>query len=234
MPRVRQVLAVLGMHRSGTSALAGSLQQAGLDLGVVSTHNTFNTKGNREHTAIRRLHDDVLSANGGSWDNPPEQTVWNDAQRATRDTIIAQFSYARTWGFKDPRLLFLTAGWLEAIPALSFVGVFRHPVPVARSLEARNGFSRSKSFDLWRRYNRRLLRVHDEFRFPILCFDWPAHMFMSALNALAERMHLRAPPTSEHFFEDELRHHSLGTPEPLDDDLQELYEQLEARAPQQF
>ena len=46
------VVLVLGMHRSGTSCLAGSLQQAGLELGDVFTSNPFNKKGNREHRDV--------------------------------------------------------------------------------------------------------------------------------------------------------------------------------------
>jgi len=45
-------LIILGMHRSGTSALAGSLEGAGLNLGPVSTHEVDNAKGNREDTRI--------------------------------------------------------------------------------------------------------------------------------------------------------------------------------------
>lgn len=44
---------VLGMHRSGTRSLAGSLQERGLRLGKVFTSNPYNRKGNREHaTAV--------------------------------------------------------------------------------------------------------------------------------------------------------------------------------------
>lgn len=39
---------ILGMHRSGTSCLAGSLQEAGLYLGEVNTAAPHNAKGNRE------------------------------------------------------------------------------------------------------------------------------------------------------------------------------------------
>ena len=58
--RPGRVVAVLGMHRSGTSALAGSLEQHGLFLGRVSTSNPHNPKGNRESAEVRRLNEDVL------------------------------------------------------------------------------------------------------------------------------------------------------------------------------
>ena len=40
-----RLIAVLGMHRSGTSYLAGSLQEAGLILGDCHTWNKHNEKG---------------------------------------------------------------------------------------------------------------------------------------------------------------------------------------------
>jgi len=40
---------ILGMHRSGTSCLAGCLEEAGLYLGDVNLKAGFNKKGNREN-----------------------------------------------------------------------------------------------------------------------------------------------------------------------------------------
>ena len=54
------ILAVLGMHRSGTSALIGSLQAAGLHLGKHNTWNAHNLKGNRENNDIVQLHEELL------------------------------------------------------------------------------------------------------------------------------------------------------------------------------
>ena len=53
----RAAVVILGMHRSGTSCLTGSLQDKGLYLGQVSQRGTFNKKGNRErwrHRAVER------------------------------------------------------------------------------------------------------------------------------------------------------------------------------------
>ena len=66
-----QSILILGMHRSGTSCLAGSLQEAGLYLGEVNTTAPHNAKGNRESRTIVALHDGLLQANGGAWDAPP-------------------------------------------------------------------------------------------------------------------------------------------------------------------
>ena len=41
-------LLILGMHRSGTSCLAGMLRDAGVFMGEVSEANAYNRKGNLE------------------------------------------------------------------------------------------------------------------------------------------------------------------------------------------
>lgn len=66
-----RVVAILGMHRSGTSLLAGTLQECGLDLGAVSTAAAANEKGNRESWLLMALHEDLLRQAGGAWDRPP-------------------------------------------------------------------------------------------------------------------------------------------------------------------
>ena len=96
---------VLGMHRSGTSLLTGSLEAAGLHLGKVNHAAPFNRKGNKENEPIRGFHDELLAKNGASWDRPPKgQVRWDrpDEERA-RSLIEAHLRSARPWGFKDPR-----------------------------------------------------------------------------------------------------------------------------------
>jgi hypothetical protein len=90
------------MHRSGTSCLAGSLQQRGLYLGDVFEQNPFNLKGNRENKDIILLNNELLKANGGSWDNPPEEIHWGKNLIKKRDKIIKKFvSQSKTnWGFR--------------------------------------------------------------------------------------------------------------------------------------
>ena len=84
-----RTICVLGMHRSGTSCLAGTLEQAGVFLGEVATQNPFNLKGNRENGTIRGLNGGVLADNGAEWNRPPATPpVWSDKRRAELDGII--------------------------------------------------------------------------------------------------------------------------------------------------
>ena len=73
-----RVITVLGMHRSGTSSLVGSLEEAGLPLGDVrDTGGDSNEKGHREPGELIALHDDVLITSGGAWHLPPAEARWN-------------------------------------------------------------------------------------------------------------------------------------------------------------
>ena len=112
---MQQVIIILGMHRSGTSCLAGTIEKTGIYFGNVSQHNTFNLKGNRENNQIIKLNNDVLAYNNGNWDNPPYKVEWPLSLKKQRDEIIEQHFPTLTWGFKDPRTLLTLDGWLEVL-----------------------------------------------------------------------------------------------------------------------
>ncbi|HJX24749.1 MAG TPA: hypothetical protein VJ252_01225, partial [Chthoniobacterales bacterium] len=66
----RKAVVILGMHRSGTSALCGALDLLGVDFGErLMPANHANEKGYWEHEEIVRFHDDLLSSLGSRWDD---------------------------------------------------------------------------------------------------------------------------------------------------------------------
>ena len=135
--RPQRVICVLGMHRSGTSCLAGSLEQQGLFLGEVNTSAPWNRRGNRERFDVMNLQRDILEASGGSWYEPPPVAEWSMEHYERARAILAQHAGAPVWGFKDPRTLLTLEGWERLVPDLDAVGIFRHPLRVARSLQSR-------------------------------------------------------------------------------------------------
>lgn len=224
----RSPLLILGMHRSGTSFLAGTLQAAGLDLGSPSTFDKHNQRGNRELRPLMMFHEEMLKARGHAWDHPPvEQVIWTEEERAEG---MSHLSWAgqRPWGFKDPRTLFLIEGWLDLFPAAKFIGIFRHPVAVARSMAIRNRFEDEQSWDLWARYNRRLLALHERHPFPLLCFDEDDATIHHRLDGLLPNLGLSPMTDGEVFFTPELKHHDVRA-EPLPSHLQDIYEALRVR-----
>lgn len=224
-------LMVVGMHRSGTSFLTGSLQQAGLELGKHSTWNPHNLKGNRENLDIVAFHDRVLAARGFAWDNPPDSPVrWTDSEYAEARELIDGYRDVPRWGFKDPRAVLLIEGWQELLPSLGYIGIFRHPVSVARSLDARGGMPREQAFAIWSAYNRRLLTLHSQVPFPVLCFDEDEKALHDKLNLVLVENGLQLLP-DDRFFSAELRHHGDSTDDAeLPAEVAALYQQLQAIA----
>lgn len=202
---------VLGMHRSGTSCLTGVLQACGVYLGEVSTRNPNNLRGNRENRRVNALNESLLQLNGGSWRQPVFISNWSPEHALLRDELVTELSDIagrNWWAIKDPRLLFTLPFWLDAIQP-RFIGTFRHPVSVARSLAGRQ--SQPLSFDqgiaLWQKYNTNLLALHEQSPFPLVNFDLPSTEYVmnviSCLSAIGvskiSQEHVHA------FFADELR-----------------------------
>lgn len=120
---------VVGMHRSGTSALAGTLSMAGVDLGSrLVPPAADNPKGFFEHDAVGRIHHDLLVEIGSSWhDIRPLPDDWSDGQPAKkavarlRAELERSFSKTQLWGVKDPRLSRCFAIWPKRLLKKSVV-----------------------------------------------------------------------------------------------------------------
>jgi hypothetical protein len=221
-------LIVVGMHRSGTSFLTGSLHIAGLDLGKHSTWNPHNRKGNRENGDIVAFHDAVLAARDAAWDRPPAaEVVWTPEERAEAQRLAAAYDRSGPWGFKDPRTLLMIGEWRKLCPGARFVGIYRNPAAVARSLMSRSPITEAEAHALWADYNRRLLALHDAQPFPILSFDAPEAELQDRLNAVLRALKL-APLSREVFFSADLKHHEAAR-EAVPEALAPILAALEAR-----
>ncbi len=209
MTTTNRTIAILGMHRSGTSALTGSLEQAGMYIGETNQQSEDNLKGNRESRAIMTLHDDLLARNGGAWDQPPVRNMkWNPVHRVLMRSIIQNFEAEPVWGFKDPRTLLAVNLWLKTIPTLELVGIFRHPFLVADSLIRRNGMSPDTALNLWIIYNRKLAWLaQNKGPFPLLEFSADPEDFNDQLQSLVTS--LKLPTTPLNFFDANLRQQSI-------------------------
>ncbi|MBB6251905.1 sulfotransferase family protein [Nitrospirillum iridis] len=157
----RRVVVLLGMHRSGTSALTRSLVALGVDLGdCLMPPTEENAKGYWEDTEIVALNDQLLARFGHSWhtiaDIPADQLT----SEATADLMLEAATLLRrklkdgaVFGMKDPRLARLLPFWQAVFDhlgiAASYVIAVRNPISVAASLRHRNGFPAEKSHYLW-------------------------------------------------------------------------------------
>jgi hypothetical protein len=178
------------MHRSGTSATAGMLQEHGVGLGPVSEQARFNARGNREIRDLNRLHNSILKRNGGSWWEPPAHARLKRADLRRRDEILGAIE-GSTIGVKDPRMLLLLDLWRDLEPRP--IGVIRNPVAVRKSLErrARERGERHPQLSavewekLWTTYNSALLAELDQTTFPVIDFDRHDELDAQVRSALA-------------------------------------------------
>ena len=151
-------IVVLGMHRSGTSAVSGCLSQLGIHLGgnLLSPIHGENDKGFWEHRGIVAIHDLLLAELGSSWDDVRTlpQGWWDSPAAVTAsanllEVLSGDLTRAGYWGVKDPRMCRLLPLWQRLFARIrvepAYVLVLRHPWEVVASLSKRNGFSAQKS-----------------------------------------------------------------------------------------
>ena len=160
----RTAYLVLGMHRSGTSAITQVLALAGAELPRnVMGGDEHNAKGYFEPWKIALFNDERLRAAGAAWDDVFAFPFRELASRAERDwTTRAEALFAEEYGdatfplLKDPRVTVLLPLWRTILDGLDVsarcVIPVRHPLAVAGSLARRNGFSPEKSVLLWSAY----------------------------------------------------------------------------------
>ena len=156
---------VLGMHRSGTSALSGVLSLLGAHPGesLMPAAKDVNPKGFWEHAEIVSLHDKLLEYFDSSWnDTSPLPDRWwlSNYSIEIRNQIInvlrRDFSNLSIWLIKDPRMCRLLPIWDEIFSELSckpyFAITLRNPVEIAQSLHKRDGLPNEVSCLLWLTY----------------------------------------------------------------------------------
>lgn len=167
----REAILILGMHRSGTSALTRVINLLGFDLpsclvdGNVSDGNGYfaNQTGYWESSELVHIHDHILSAYSNAWDDvfqmDKECFLSRDANKhrlILSDYVVKEFAGSKTFLLKDPRLCKLLPFWLDVLGMLNIqlkiVIPFRNPLEVAGSLKTRDRFSKEKSFLLWLQY----------------------------------------------------------------------------------
>jgi hypothetical protein len=226
------VTILLGMHRSGTSLLAGSLQNYGLNLGNIAKGLSANLLELRENKEIWLLNEEVLQYNAAAWDEPTNKIEWNDVHRKKRDVVIRRLSrnYKYSFGFKDPRTLLLLAFWLEGLSGFrkQFVASFRHPLSVAKSLHNRNGMQLNHALELWEHYNRILANLISERKMPLVNFDVDERTYLKTIALVAFQLKLPGAglPGHKAFFKTQLIHQQIDESTQLPENIENLYNDL--------
>ncbi len=122
-------LLITGFHRSGTSATARLLHQAGLFLGYeLLAANESNPYGHFEDKEVVDLHQQILNANGVTWQvSEPLLPVVSQASWQTMQQMVERRNTEhRLWGFKDPRACLFMMLWKYLLPDAKVLIVYRH------------------------------------------------------------------------------------------------------------
>jgi hypothetical protein len=229
---------VVGMHRSGTSAMASALARLGLALPDETDLITAGPANERGYWELRRFvtfNDRVLTYLDGNWFMPPKPGAdWElsrepelvDLRSEARDFYLREFREPHMV-LKDPRLCITLPFWRQIFdrPPVAVL-TLRDPLDVARSLRTRNNFPLSFGLALWRRYVQESIRSVAGLpvfiaRYEHFLADPRTHI--DELNAFlsAHGVAIASAQQIEHAvdaFEPELRHHrsepTEGRPAP--------------------
>lgn len=172
---------ILGMHRGGTSALAGAVHHLGFDAGdeaALIGATEANRRGHWEIAALSELNEELLRELGGRWGGPPvvdPQRLTELARGAWGDRARKAFTAAlpgERWVWKDPRLCLLLPFWRQVLGQdVVVVATVRSPVEIAQSLRTRDGFALAYGLALWERYQREAVRAVGDLPLYVVPYD---------------------------------------------------------------
>lgn len=249
--RPRAIL-VLGMHRSGTSAITRVLNLLGVELGsrLMPAAAGNNEGGFWEHLGVVEIHDALLHALGRSWhDLRPLPDGWlrSDPARAAKiklTTLIeSDFADSPLWAVKDPRLCRLLPLWSEILAELRVepcvVMVLRHPDEVARSLRDRDRFPPAQGRLSWLEHVADAERDSRGWQRSIVAYEDVLFGWRLALEQLGVELAIDWPRDLDRVSEEVdayldrgLRHHTLNTTraEELPGLIRDVYDAMHAIA----
>ena len=218
---------VLGMHRSGTSALTRVLNLLGCDLPqTLMPPNPYNEAGYWESNAIYALNERILKSAGTNWHDWLEfdhrrikSPAFKGFRKEARARLESEFGDSSLFVLKDPRICRMVRFWAdilcEADVEPRFICILRNPAEVAASLAKRDGIEVPYGHLLWLRhvldaesYTRgrpRLFVSYDD-----LLTDWEkiADLARSTLGIARLKTPGKAKAEIEEFLSIGYRHHS--------------------------
>ena len=141
-----RLLVVLGVPRSGTSAIARALKVFGASFGqdLIEAKQNINDKGFWEDKAVLNLNEDILRALNTSWSNlKPITKGCFDSDDFTKFKVEAEslikdkVRNGRIFALKEPRITRLLPFWEMIFEScdisVSYVVALRHPSDVLNS-----------------------------------------------------------------------------------------------------
>lgn len=152
---------VLGMHRSGTSAVARLLNMMGAYFAPERMElpaTVANPKGYWERRDVVNLHEEIFDELDMAWDQISQfentsltETLQQKYASRIQEIILGLDAY-RPWMLKDPRLCLLLPLWRPYLEFPVCVHVYRDPIQIAQSLQQRDGATIQFGMALWEKY----------------------------------------------------------------------------------
>nr|WP_324257476.1 glycosyltransferase [Cellvibrio fontiphilus] len=221
----KKLVVVLGMHRSGTSAVMKALSCVGYALGdKLMPARADNPKGFFEDSDIVELNNQMLAHIGQQWFSLSQVSSENVSALESAgfvdkalELLQQKLQQHAQLAIKDPRITKLILLWQRVFARLdcpvSFVFSLRNPLSVAQSLYQRNQMPLKKGCWLWLSHNMAAAEVLREQSISIIDYDFLMDDPVSCVSGLATE--LNAPLDSEmlaafaaDFIDPELRHAS--------------------------
>ncbi|OJF69428.1 hypothetical protein BK026_11880 [Alteromonas sp. V450] len=213
---------VLGMHRSGTSALASTLQSLGIEFGTsLLDPSEDNPKGYFENKAVQAFNETLLTHRGYSWNDvffdvhSLDEETFADLVARAQKVLVNEYSSFSEFGVKDPRLCILFPIWYQACKNLGIkvkvVLAYREPDEIAQSLLKRNGIKRAKSYTLWADHMLKAEQYTRNFERVLIDFDELVHNFepiATALSTFIGKAEKELPRSDNHPIDKTLKHHT--------------------------
>jgi hypothetical protein len=185
---------------------AGGLASAG-----DAVRNWDNARGHHEMLDMVRLDEAVLAYSGGHWLSPPRELRWTDEHEASRDRLLRARIGGKPVLLKDPRTLLALAFWRASPVPFHVLGIVRHPLAVARSLESWRGMPLDDGIALWTAHNRALAADHALYGYPLIDFEQPKPTVVAAVIAACTSFGAAIDVVAlAAAFEEKLVHHDDG------------------------
>lgn len=159
------------MHKSGTTLLARTLHESGIDMGSFDASFEYDQGNHCERAETKRLNKELLGCGDAHSLTVLQVLSPRDASPALTsemaETVRKLDTQHEHWGFKDPRTCLTFAVWATVLPTCRVVGIYRHPLEVwhhyvhSRSINPLKRLRRAASgwaaLTAWYVYNRQLL-----------------------------------------------------------------------------
>jgi predicted O-methyltransferase YrrM len=207
-----RIMLVLGMHRSGTSALSGLLCEQGFSPPAQpAAADANNPTGYWEPTEICSFHNSLLEHLQSSWDDlvlPADLWAPHELDRHLHQLELAinrefpTLQPSQIALIKDPRQCRLQPLWnalihkhrLQAFVLL----VVRHPMAVAKSLKRRDGLPLNRSLLLWLAHTLEAERHSRKLKRQVVVYELLLQDPLTTLKRSLRLAGLEQPKTVQH------------------------------------